>query len=180
MRRATLGLTAVAILMLPMTTAPAAAQNSPRAAENMCKDNIRRNYGVSNFQGVTSSDRGGNRYIVNGNAERGNETAYFTCRAQYGSTSISMGNWNRKSGGSGGAVAAVGVAIALGAIIAAASSKHKSHEYDNYDNGGNNNNYGGDNSYSPARNVTCYRDQRACFDDRNNYLASWTSREFGY
>jgi hypothetical protein len=173
---------AVALVAAGTPMAPVHAQYwSPRAAENQCKDQLRNRYGVSNTHGVTSSDRGNGRYQVSGNADRGNQTTYFNCRVDNGYVSnVNIGRWNDKPHNSGGdAVAAVGVAVALGALIAAASSKKKSHEYDQYPDGYQGNNYGSD-SYSPARNITCYRQQRACFDNYNNYNAGWTSREFGY
>jgi hypothetical protein len=172
---------AAALVATGFPAVPVQAQGwSSRAAENQCRDQLRQRYGVSNTHNVTTSDRGNNRYQVNGNADRNRETASFNCRVENGYVrNLSVGRWSQKSNGGGDAVAAVGVAIALGAIIAAASSKKKSHEYDQYPDGYQGNNYGSD-SYSPAGGITCYRQQRACFDNYNNYNAGWTSREFGY
>ncbi len=180
-RRMIIAATSVSLLAASLGAAPAAAQYNPRGAEQICRDQVRNRYGTNGIDGVTSSDRGGGRFVVNGNANRGNDTAYFTCRVQNGYVSnINMGDWTRRKGNdSGGAIAAVGAAVLLGAIIAAASSKKKSHEYDTYDNPGYNDGNYGRNSYSPANGVTCYRDQRACFDDRQNYIANWTAHEFG-
>jgi hypothetical protein len=172
---------AVALVVASLPVAPLSAQYwSPRDAENQCRDALRSRYGVSNTRNVTASDRGNGRFQVNGNADRGNQSASFNCRVENGGVrNVNLGSWSNKPSGGGDAVAAVGVAIALGALIAAASSKKKSHEYDQYPDGYQNNNYGGD-SYSPAGGITCYRQQRACFDNYNNYNAGWTSREFGY
>ena len=38
----------------------------------------------------------------------------------------------------------------------------------------------GNDSYSPARGVTCYPAQRACYENGAGYSAYWTSREFRY
>lgn len=172
---------AAALVAAGIPMAPVQAQGwSSRAAESQCRDQLRQRYGVSNTHNVTSSDRGNGRYQVNGNADRNRETASFNCRVENGTVrNLNVGRWTQKSDGGGDAVAAIGVAIALGAIIAAASSKKKSHEYDQYPDGYQGNNYGND-SYSPAGGITCYRQQRACFDNYNNYNAGWTSREFGY
>jgi hypothetical protein len=172
---------AAALVAAGIPMAPLQAQGwSSRAAESQCRDQLRQRYDVSNTHNVTTSDRGNGRYQVNGDANRNRETASFSCRVENGTVrNLNVGRWTQKSNDGGDAVAAVGVAIALGAIIAAASSKKKSHEYDQYPDGYQGNNYGND-SYSPARNITCYRQQRACFDNYNNYNAGWTSREFGY
>jgi hypothetical protein len=184
--------------------APAFAQYSARSAESMCRDTARREYGTSSLHGITTSDRGRDRYTVTGHAQRSNETAYFTCKVENGRVrDFNRGNWNRQSSGggsnAGGAVAAVGAAVLLGAVIAAATSKKKSHEYDRYDDNYNNNyndnynnNYAYNNNrpyddnryrgerYSPVKGITCYRQQRACFEYDQNYSANWTSHEFGY
>ncbi|NJC07334.1 hypothetical protein GGQ62_000332 [Polymorphobacter fuscus] len=179
-----MGAAVVALLAVPPV--PARAQSwSPRDAEGVCKDQLRRDYGISNTRGVTSSERGNGRFQVTGHADRANQgnnqTARFDCWVERGSVrNVNLGDWEKQSGnGSGDAVAAVGAAIVLGAIIAAATSKKKSHEHDRYPDGYQDNNYGSD-SFSPAGGITCYRQQRACFDGYNNYNAGWTSREFGY
>lgn len=174
---------AVALVIAGVPAAPVSAQNwSARTAENQCRDQLRSRYNVSGTRNVTSSDRGNGRFQVNGNADRSGQTASFNCQIEYGSVrNLNVGRWEEHRGGGGGgdAVAAVGVALALGAIIAAASSKKKSHENDRYPDGYQDNGYSSD-SYSPGQGVTCYRQQRACFDGGNNYNAGWTSREFGY
>jgi hypothetical protein len=181
MSKTALSFAALALAVVNIPAAPVLAQGwSSRGAESQCRDALRSRYGVSNTRNVTTSDRGNDRYQVNGNADRGSETTSFNCRVENGGVrNVNVGSWSKKSSGGGDAVAAVGIAVALGALIAAASSKKKSHEYDQYPDGYQNNNYGGD-SYSPAGGITCYRQQRACFDNYNNYNAGWTSREFGY
>jgi hypothetical protein len=175
-----------AVAMLAPTT-PATAQFggsggswSPRAAESACRDALQRQQGSNQTRAVTTSDRGNGRFQVNGYLDRSRQTAPFACSVNNGNVrNVNVGKWQDKSsGGAGGAVAAVGIAVALGALIAAASSKNKSHEYDNYPDGYPDINNG--DSYSPAGGITCYRQQRACFDGNNNYNAGWTSREFGY
>jgi hypothetical protein len=182
MSKAALMAAALALVVAGVPAAPVSAQNwSARAAENQCRDQLRSRYNVSGTRNVTSSDRGNGRFQVNGNADRSGQTAYFNCRVEYGNVrNLNVGRWEERRGGGGGdAVAAVGIAVALGAIIAAASSKKKSHEHDPYPDGYQDNSYGSD-SYSPSGGITCYRQQRACFDSYNNYNAGWTSREFGY
>lgn len=175
--------------------APALAQSSARSAETMCKAAAQREYGTSSLHGLTTSDRGRDRYTVTGNAQRSNERAYFTCKVENGYVrDFNRGNWSRSSAGNndaGTAVAAVGAAVLLGAVIAAATSKKKSHEYDRYDDNYNNaypyqnnapyddNRYRGE-RYSPVKGITCYRQQRTCFEYDQNYSANWTSHEFGY
>jgi type II secretory pathway pseudopilin PulG len=182
MSRPALIAAAAALVVATMPAVPAQAQNwSARAAESQCRDQLRRQYRVSNTHSVTTSDRGNGRFQVNGNADRDRQTANFNCRVEYGNVrNLNVGSWrNQSNNGGGDALAAVGVAVALGAIIAAASSKKKSHEYDQYPDGYQGNDYNND-SYSPASGITCYRQQRACFDNYNNYNAGWTSRQFGY
>jgi hypothetical protein len=181
MSKAALMAAALALVVAGVPAAPVAAQNwSARAAENQCRDQLRSRYNVSGTRNVTSSDRGNGRFQVNGNADRSGQTANFNCRVEYGNVrNLNVGRWEERRGGGGDAVAAVGIAVALGAIIAAASSKKKSHEHDPYPDGYQDNSYGSD-SYSPSGGITCYRQQRACFDSYNNYNAGWTSREFGY
>lgn len=172
----------IALVVASAPTVPVSAQNwSARSAENLCRDQLRSRYNASGTRNVTSSDRGNGRFQVNGNADRSGQTASFNCRVDYGNVrNLNVGKWEKRSGGGGGdALAAVGIAVALGAIIAAASSKKKSHENDPYPDGYQDNSYG-DDSYSPSGGITCYRQQRACFDGNNNYNAGWTSREFGY
>ena len=172
---------ALALVAASVPVTPVQAQNwSPRAAENQCKDQLRQQYSVTRTHDVTTSDRGNGRYQINGNADRNKQTTSFNCRVESNNVrSLNVGRWTEKPNGGGDAVAAIGIAIALGAIIAAASSKKKSHEYDQYPDGYQGNEYSND-SYNPANGVTCYRQQRACFDNYNNYNAGWTSREFGY
>lgn len=68
----------------------------------------------------------------------------------------------------GSTALAVGALAAVGAVAYAASKAN-----DKDDHGDDWNRY-----YSPARDVRCYRAQRACYD-RNGYSAYWTRREFG-
>jgi len=48
-----------------------------------------------------------------------------------------------------------------------------------YSGGGYGGGYG-NRSYSPAGGVTCYPEQRACYEDGRGYSAYWSSREFRY
>lgn len=180
---------ATALAVAGMPAAPAWADSASNNARSSCNDRIRREYNAST-SGVSASERGYERYSVTGEARRNGEAASFTCRTDRGSVqSLNVGSW-RKSSGGGGAVAAVGIAVGLAAIIAAASSKKRNNEqYDrygrqDYDRGSSsdygNNGYSDSDSFSPGGGVTCYRIQRACFDNYNNYSPRWTQREFSY
>jgi hypothetical protein len=175
--------TALAATALP--AAPALADSGSNYAKSSCSDRVRRDYSASTHN-VSISERGYDRYNVTGEARRNGEAANFTCRTDRGSVqSLSVGNWRRgSSNNTGNAVAAVGLAVGLAAIIAAASSKKKQNEqYDRYgrqDYDRNNNGYSENDSYSAGSGVTCYRAQRACFDNYDNYNPRWTQREFSY
>lgn len=154
-------------------------------AKSACRADIRRDYNAST-DNMTASERGGDRFVVSGTAERRGETSYFTCRTEDGRVrSVNVPGMSREAGGGDGGktVAAVGIAVGLAAIIAAATSKKKSHEYDRYDDYDQNNYYGDQyrDGYRPASGVICYRRQRACYNSYNNiYLSRWTQHEFGY
>jgi hypothetical protein len=178
----------LAVASLP--AAPALASTASNYAKSSCTDRIRRDYDAST-RNVNVSESGYDRFNVTGEARRNGEAANFNCRTDRGSVkSLNVQSWHKSSGGGGDAVAAVGIAVGLAAIIAAASSKKKHNEdYDrygrqDYDRGNNgysaNNGYYNNDSYSPGSGMTCYRAQRACFDNYNNYNPRWTQREFGY
>lgn len=192
--------TALAAVGLP--AAPALADQRSDYAKSACKDRVSRDYGASSHN-VKHSESGYDRYNVTGEARRDGQAASFSCRTDRGSVqSLNVGSWNKKSGGGGDAVAAVGIAVGLAAIIAAASSKKKNNDqydrygqqsyyqnnngYNGYYNNNNNNNYNNNNSYnyndsfSPGKGIVCYRAQRACFDNNNNYNPRWSQREFSY
>lgn len=171
-----------------LTAAPVpAAANPASAAKSACGSQVRRDYNAGTSS-VTASERGDDRFVVNGTAERRGEYRNFTCRTDGGRVqSLFVTGMSRETGNSndtGKAVAAVGIAVGLAAIIAAASSKKKSHEYDRYDDYRDDNYYRPTNtgdSYRPASGVICYRRQRACYNAYNErYLASWTQYEFRY
>ena len=174
---------AISVAGSGLPAAPAWAGPQMGYAKSSCQDRVRRDYNAGT-RSVTISDRGHDRYTVTGEATRSGRSAHFTCGYDHGAVqSVSVDDWYRggssgSSGNSGGTVAAVGAAVALAAIIAAASSKNRSHENDRYEQRG----YGsGDNDiYSPVNGITCYRAQRACFDNYNNYDPRWTQREFNY
>jgi hypothetical protein len=181
---------ATALVASGLPAAPALADSRSDYAKSSCNDRLRRDYGASSHN-TSASERGYDRYNVNGEARRNGEAASFTCRTDRGSVqSLNIGSWRKSSNNSGNAVAAVGIAVGLAAIIAAASSKKKNNDqYDRYGrqdyDRGNNGYYGGggyadSDSYSPGSGVTCYRAQRACFDNYNNYNPRWTQREFSY
>ncbi len=173
---------------LSLLAVPIPALASPASdAKNACSAELRRDYNAGT-DSVTVSERGYDRFVVNGSAERRGDYRDFNCRTENGRVqSLYVSGMSRESGSSnntGKAVAAVGVAVALAAIIAAASSKKKSHEYDRYDEDRNNDYYrpsdSGD-SYRPAGGVICYRRQRACYNRYNDeYLSGWTQHEFRY
>jgi hypothetical protein len=174
---------------LSLLAIPVPAMASPAGdAKNACSSNVRRDYNAGT-NSVTVSERGYDRFVVSGVAERRGEYRSFNCRTESGRVqSLYVAGMSRETGSSGNdtgkAVAAVGVAVALAAIIAAASSKKKSHEYDRYDDYRDDNYYRPANtgdSYRPASGVICYRRQRACYNAYNErYLASWTQHEFRY
>jgi hypothetical protein len=62
---------------------------------------------------------------------------------------------------------AIGALAAVGAVAYAASKDDDDDHDDDWDR-----------YFSPAKNVRCYRAQRACYD-RRGYSAAWTRRVFG-
>ena len=104
MSRPSLIAAATALVVATMPVVPAQAQNwSARAAESQCRDQLRRQYQVSNTHSVTTSDRGNGRFQVNGNADRDRQTASFNCRVEYGNVrNLNVGRWNDRSNNGGG------------------------------------------------------------------------------
>jgi len=68
--------------------------------------------------------------------------------------------------------AIVAGALAVGLLAAAAAKNKKDHDRDD--------DRGGRGSYSPARDVDCYPNQRTCYERGRGYSAYWTNREFKY
>lgn len=92
--------------------------------------------------------------------------------------SRSAGDCRLSSGGEGkkkdNSAAIVAGALAVGLLAAAAAKNKKDRDRDD-DYGG-----GGGRSYSPARGVDCYPNQRTCYERGRGYSAYWTNREFKY
>lgn len=174
-----------ALVTTAMPAAPAFAGPREDYARSTCSDRVRGQYDAD-ARDMSVSENGYDRFVVSGEARRGNETASFTCRTDRGYVqSLSLGGWRRGGGNdTGKTVAAVGLAVGLAAIIAAASSKRRNDQHDRYgrpdydrrDDGYYNNN----DSYSPTGGIVCYRAQRACYDDYHNYSTRWSQREFDY
>lgn len=168
----------VAATALLLAAAPAAAATAGNARD-VCKARLQSQFSAS-ASNVVTSPRGDDRWEVAGTASRKGERGHFNCSVNgYDITNIETSNWEQKK--DDGAAVAVG-AIALAAIIAAAASRKSNHEKDRYQYNNNwNNNYGYNNGYSPSGGVTCYRNQRACYNSWNNsYNAHWSQREFRY
>jgi hypothetical protein len=168
---------AAAITVLAAMPAAAATSNDARAA---CKTRLQSQFSAS-ASNIVASSRGTDRWEVSGTASRKGEQGHFNCWVNgYSVTNIETSDWEKKKSNDGAAVA-VG-AVALAAIIAAASSRKRNHEYDRYgDNDSWNRNGYYDDSYSPSGGVTCYRNQRACYNNWNHsYNSRWSQREFGY
>lgn len=181
MRSVTSLAVAAALMLVGLPSAPAAAQISAESAKSLCRDRLRSNFNAS-ASNVTASYRGSDRFSVTGSASRNGESGRFDCTVEYGRVAdINTSDWHKSSNGAGTAVA-IGGAIALAAIIAAASSKNRSHEHDRYDRRDyDRDDRYYDDSYSPARDVDCYRNQRACYNSwDHSYNARWSQREFGY
>jgi hypothetical protein len=168
---------ALGAMLAALPAAPALAASAAQARD-MCKARLQSQFSASGSNVVASED-GDDRWMVTGNASRSGEQGHFSCWVDNGRISnVETSDWKKKTGDD--AAVAVG-AIALAAIIAAATSKRRSHEKDRYNDDGWGQNSYYDDSFSVARDVTCYRNQRACYNDWNHsYNMRWTQREFGY
>jgi hypothetical protein len=167
----------MAATALLLAAAPAAA--SANDARSACKARLQSQFSAS-ASNVVTSPRGSDRWEVSGTASRKGERGHFTCQVRgYDITNIETSDWEEKKDDT--AAIAVG-AVALAAIIAAAASRKRNHENDRYEYNDNwNNNYRYNGGYSPSNGVTCYRNQRACYNNWNNsYNSRWSQREFGY
>jgi Ni/Co efflux regulator RcnB len=170
-----------AMISAGFTATSAEAQYRPKDAKNMCKDQVRSQYGAHDTSNVSVETRGRDRYLVSGYAKRSGRSAYFRCKVRNGYIrDMEIGRW--EGGGDGGKTAvAVGAAVILGAAIAAAASDKHSHDHDRYDEYDHHHGdrYDRDDArYSPAPGITCHRWQRACYKDGAGFSPKWTNREF--
>jgi hypothetical protein len=114
--------------------------------------------------------------------ERGRECiSLYVSNGRYRDVdSRSSGDCNLSSGGDrkkkDNSAAIVAGALAVGLIAAAAAKSNKDRDRDRDDDRDN----GRGRSYSPARDVDCYPNQRTCYERGRGYSAYWTNREFKY
>ncbi|WP_293682645.1 hypothetical protein [uncultured Phenylobacterium sp.] len=87
-----------------------------------------------------------------------------------GDCNLSAGREDKKKKDNSTAI--VAGALAVGLLAAAAANHKKDNDRDD--------DRGGRGSYSPARDVDCYPNQRTCYERGRGYSAYWTNREFKY
>ncbi|MEO1457616.1 MAG: hypothetical protein AAFV49_08635 [Pseudomonadota bacterium] len=162
--------------ILSFAPGPAEARDpGAQDAKHACKQAARAQYGARGFDNLTASNRGGGYYKVMGTMmRRGEPNAVMRCRYKNGRiTELSIKGEADDAGAALGA--ALGVAVGA-AIIGAVSGDHT---HDDYRAPADPPNYGHGAGYSPARNITCYRRQRACYHVNGRLAPNWTEREFG-
>ncbi len=155
----------------------AEARFGDRAAVHACQEAARAQYGARGFYDVTTANKGGGEFKVMGTMQlRGRPNAVMRCRYEGGRVTRLEIKGTDHGDGSGAALgAALGVAVGA-AIIGAIAADHK---HDHHESATHRPSYGAGRTYSPARNVTCYRRQRACYHTDGSFAPRWTRREFG-
>lgn len=162
-----------------------------KAAKQLCKQAMQRDYGAQGFYGLTASYRShASRWDIRGYAQRGNRTRQFSCSVRgQRIESLAFEGWNSgnysgqqvSSNGVDGSSAAVGVvagAIIAGAIIAAAGNDDHEHQRTDYDHRDYRRQDDKDlRGWSPADGIICLSSSRMCYDN-GEYSAYWTKREF--
>jgi len=173
-------LTLAAAVGLPASTY--ARSGDARDAERMCKHEMRREHDADGFHGVTVDDRGHHTYRVWGQAERdGRRSQEFKCRVErHDIVRLQFDGWQRHHGSDSHKGEAVAAGVLVGAVIAAAASSSNSHEHqrDYRHNDDYRRHEDRSKSWHPARDITCYRNLRQCYETGSGYSARWTRREF--
>ncbi len=168
------------LLGLAVVAEDASASRASRDAQYECEDALERRYDAEGFHGVTVSYRGGD-YKVTGYAEQDREDAWFECWVDNGRVEdLDFDGWSHRDDDDDDDKAKkVAAGVAAVAIIAAIASAKKSHDNDHdYEHGRYDDDDDRPVTWSPARNVNCYRNTRQCYETGKGYSAYWTNREF--
>ena len=176
------GLMAASIQMSCMTPAIAGDGRSSetKAARQMCVQQMRDEYGAEDFHGVSVLEKKPHVFQVSGSAERHKRSSeIFNCKVKNGSIKkLEFAGWHGGSDNDNAAAAAA-IAAVIGAVVigvAASNGDHEDHADYNYRD-----DYRDDDRpkhWSPHRNVTCYRNTHACYENGHGYSTYWTRREF--
>ncbi len=166
---------AIVAIGVALPLAAEARDRGARDAKHECKEAARAKFGARGFDHLTAANRGGGYYKVMGTMRRrGEPDAVLRCRYKDGRvTELSI----KGDGDNAGAALGAALGVAVGAAIIGAVSGD--HTHDDYRAPAQQPNYGHGQGYSPARNITCYRRQRACYHVSGRLAPNWTDREFG-
>lgn len=154
-------------------------------AKKACKQHGRLNFDAQGYHGLTVSQLKKGKFLVTGVIERARgKDRSFKCVANDGRIA-SFDVEGRGGGGGGGSSdtddllgAALGVALGA-AIIGAISSDHKHDDY-RAPTGSAPPRHQGRDPFSPAKGITCFPRQQACFSDPTGGVSTaWTPEEFG-
>lgn len=170
-------MTAVALTLALIAMPAIAAAGEGRDAQRECRQAMIDEHKADGFHGVTAHKKSRGYFKVTGYADRHNRyTEEFTCLVYRGRVEeLRFMGWEKEHGSDKEKAAIVGGVLLAAAVAAAASEQDDDHDYRYNDY---NRHEDRDEVWHPARDISCYRNLRQCYEQGAGYNAYWTRREF--